>query len=138
MPTNSTTPYLARTLAIALAVSSCAAPEASLPRAGRYFLQRDHGADTLELLTNGRYVHTTSFDGSRFASDSGTWGTTVIDGKPHLFLDRWVLWEPPAPGGLMNDAAAGTWYPQPESQGDGLFSLPVDPARGLVFLPIHQ
>jgi hypothetical protein len=135
MSTNSTLQCLACTFAIAVTISGCVAPSPSLPKSGRYVLQRDHGADTLDLRLDGRYVHTTSFDGSRFASDSGTWGTTVIDGRPHLFLDRWVLWEPPTPGGLMTAAAAGTWYPRPTAQGDGLYALPVDTARGLTFLP---
>ncbi len=137
MPTNFTLQCLVGSLATAIAISSCAPPETGLPREGRYALQRDHGADTLELLATGRYVHTTSFDGSRFASDSGTWGTTVIEGHPHLYLDHWVFWELPAPGGLMTAAAAGTWFPQPEPQGNGLYALPVDSTRGLTFLPVQ-
>jgi hypothetical protein len=134
---NSTLHHLVCALASAIAVSGCATPEPSLAKAGRYVLQRGHGADTLELRANGRYVHSTSFDGSRFSIDSGTWGATVIDGRPHLFLDQWVLWEPPTPGGLMTEAAAGTWYPHPEPQGEGLYALPVDTARGLTFLPVR-
>lgn len=137
MPTDSTIKRSAQALAAAIVVSSCAAPEARLPRAGSYVLQRDHGADTLELRPTGRYVHTTSFDGRRFSSDSGTWGTTIIDGKPHLFLDKWVFWELPSSGGLMTAATAGTWFPQPEAQGDGRYALPVDSARGLTFLPVR-
>jgi len=112
-------------LAVQGALLACTRP--SLPFAGRYVLERGTARDTLVLLPNGTYHHTTAFVDQRVLADSGTWGITTVDGQQRLQINRWVFWATPDSQQQIFGADAGTWYPRIDTLSDGTLALRLRP-----------
>jgi len=114
-------------LCLALQIALLACSHQSSPFAGRYVLERGSARDTLVLLPNGTYQHTTVFVDQRVLADSGTWRITTVDGQPRLQINRWVLWATPDSQQQIFGADAGTWYPPIDTLSDGTLSLRLSP-----------
>ncbi len=120
-----------------IALLGCSSGSVSPGIPGLYVLERPTGVDTLELLANGRYVHTTVFEAHQVLTDSGAWRPTSIDHQDHLQIDNWVFWESPSPDSLMTGATSGTWYPSRVIRPDGRGSLSVDLEKNWVFVQVR-
>ncbi len=125
------------TLCLALPIALLACSRPALPFAGRYVLERGNARDTLVLLPNGTYHHTTAFIDQRVLADSGTWRITTVDGQQRLQINRWVLWATPDSQQQIFGADAGTWYPRVDTLADGALSLrlSLDGTGGFVAIP---
>lgn len=105
--------------------------------AGRYVLDRGRVRDTLVLLPNGRYHHSTAFLDQRTLADSGTWHVTTVGGQQRLQIDHWVLWATPDSQQQILGADAGTWYAQIDSLPDGSLVLRLSPGQLEAFVAVR-
>lgn len=124
-------------LAVLILLSGCNRPSGTAPFAGRYVLDRDAAQDTLVLLPDGRYLHSTAFAAHAMMTDSGTWRMTSVDGQQRLQINHWVLWALPDSNRELLNADAGTWYARVDTLPDGTLSLPLGQGRSGAFVAIH-
>ncbi|MEO8140336.1 MAG: hypothetical protein ABI742_11860 [Gemmatimonadota bacterium] len=124
-------------VAILALLCACNRPSGSAPLAGRYVLDRGVAQDTLVLLPDGRYLHSTAFEAHALLTDSGTWRMTAVDGQQRLQINHWVLWALPDSNREMLNADAGTWYARIDTLPDGTLSLPLGQGLSGAFVAIH-
>jgi hypothetical protein len=126
-----------RCLTLLALLAACNQPSGSAHFVGSYLLDRGRARDTLLLLADGRYRHTTAIEAHALLSDSGTWRVTVVEGQPRLQLNQWVLWSVTDSGQQQLAADAGTWYARVDTLPDGSIALPLGGDQPGAFVAIR-